>query len=87
MKHRHRADQPGCPRTRLAEGALAAVDTCECGMLQLHIGALTLRMAPCALSELVGTLTEAVEAHAARIAESGGLSTDPKVSRHQQGDA
>jgi hypothetical protein len=35
-------------------------------MLQLHIGALTLRLAPCALSELLSTLGQAVAAHSAR---------------------
>lgn len=55
-----------CPRVRLAQGPLAAVDACECGMLQLHLGAVTLRMAPCALAELESTLREALAEHARR---------------------
>jgi hypothetical protein len=35
-------------------------------MLQVHIGALTLRLAPCALSELTETLQQALLAHAER---------------------
>jgi hypothetical protein len=46
-QHQHPPEAADCPRSRLAEGRLAAVDTCECGMLQVHVGALTLRMAPC----------------------------------------
>jgi hypothetical protein len=65
-QHPHAAE---CPRRRLAEGAIAAVDECQCGMLQLHIGAITLRLAPCALSELLATLSEAAAAHAGRRAE------------------
>jgi hypothetical protein len=45
-----------CARTRIAESAIAAVDECECGMLQLHLGALTLRLTPPALAELWETL-------------------------------
>lgn len=48
---------------RLAEGSIAAVDACECGMLQLHIGAMTLRLSPCAASELLRTLSHAVAAY------------------------
>ena len=51
---------------RLAEGPLAAVDACECGMLQVHLGAITLRMAPCALAELASTLRQALTEHARR---------------------
>jgi hypothetical protein len=65
-EHQHPPVHDECHRTRLAQGALAAVDVCNCGMLQLHIGALTLRLAPCALSELLSTLGQAVAAHSAR---------------------
>jgi hypothetical protein len=65
-EHQHPPESTDCPRTRLAQGALAAVDACRCGMLQVHLGALTLRMAPGALSELAETLNQAVLAHARR---------------------
>jgi hypothetical protein len=55
-----------CHRTRLAESGVAAVDVCSCGMLQLHLGPMTLRMTPEALSELLGTLGEAVAQAAGR---------------------
>jgi hypothetical protein len=51
---------------RLAESSVAGVDVCGCGILHLHLGPLTLRLAPCALSELLGTLGQAVAEHAAR---------------------
>ena len=53
-----------CTRRRLAENAIVAVDLCSCGVMQLHLGALTLRMSPGAVSELVGTLGQAVEQYA-----------------------
>ena len=68
-EHQHPPESTDCPRTRLAQGTLAAVDACRCGMLQVHLGALTLRMAPCALSELAETLNQAVAAHARRFSE------------------
>jgi hypothetical protein len=44
----------------LAEGGVAAVDLCECGVVQIHVGAVTLRMAPAALTEFIATLDRAV---------------------------
>jgi hypothetical protein len=86
-KHQHPPESTDCPRTRLAQGALAAVDACRCGMLQVHLGALTLRMAPCALSELAETLNQAVGAHAKRFSqpESGRLPLG--LVRHERGEA
>lgn len=55
-----------CPRTRLAETDIGSVDVCDCGMWQVHIGALTLRFAPAAVSELLGLLGQAVAEHASR---------------------
>jgi hypothetical protein len=49
-----------CQQTRLAETSVAAIDECSCGMLQLHLGALTVRLAPCAAEELLATLKEAI---------------------------
>jgi hypothetical protein len=43
---------------------MVAVDLCTCGVMQLHFGALTLRMTPCAVTELVKTLGHALERHA-----------------------
>jgi hypothetical protein len=54
-----------CARVRVAAGPIAAVDRCDCGMFQLHLGAFTLRLAPEALSSLVATLGEAVATSAA----------------------
>jgi hypothetical protein len=49
-----------CARIRRAESSIAAVDECECGMFQLHLGALTLRLTPPALAELWDTLGRAM---------------------------
>jgi hypothetical protein len=49
-----------CHRIRLIDGPLASVDACDCGMMHLNIGAITLRLAPCAVSELLSTLGRAV---------------------------
>ena len=54
-----------CERVRLAEGDVAAVDRCDCGMFQVHVAAFTLRLAPEALASLLGTLGQAVAANAA----------------------
>jgi hypothetical protein len=82
----HPPEGTSCPRTRLVKGSLAAVDSCGCGMLQLHIGALTLRMAPCALEELASTLTQAVAEHARRFPAS---EAPPSLglARRQRGEA
>lgn len=53
-----------CQQTRLAETSVAAIDECSCGMLQLHLGALTVRLAPCAAEELLATLKEALQRRA-----------------------
>jgi len=63
---RHRADSSECPRTRVAQNSVGAVDVCECGMWQLHLGAITLRLAPCGLSELLALLGSAVAERASR---------------------
>jgi hypothetical protein len=62
----HSPDSRDCPRTRLAETEIGSVDVCDCGMWQLHIGAVTLRFAPAAVSELLGLLGQAVAEHSAR---------------------
>lgn len=54
-----------CKHIRLAESTIAAVDVCACGMMRLHMGAFTLRMAPCAVAELHAILGCALARHAA----------------------
>lgn len=61
-KNRHRTptEPADCKRRRLAEGGVAAVDVCSCGTLQVHLGALSIRMDEGALSEMVTTLRRAL---------------------------
>jgi hypothetical protein len=49
-----------CTKRRLAEGRVAVVDGCDCGVLQLHVGAVTLRLSACAVTSLVETLQHAL---------------------------
>ena len=67
-------DDPRCQLTRLAESSVAAVDRCACGVIQLHLGALTLRFAPSAAFELLATLGDAMTRHAAHAAGSPNAS-------------
>jgi len=57
---RHPRVAASCQHTRLAESSVAAIDQCSCGMMQLHLGALTVRLAPCAALELLATLHDAM---------------------------
>lgn len=57
---RHPSPAASCRHTRLAESSVAAIDQCSCGMLQLHLGAFTVRLAPCAAEELLLTLGDAL---------------------------
>ena len=50
---RSRPNPAPCARTRLAESEVAAVDLCDCGMMQLHLGPFSLRLTPDALSKRV----------------------------------
>lgn len=61
-KNRRRAysEPADCKRRRLAEGGVAAVDVCSCGTLQVHLGALSIRMDEGALTEMVTTLRRAL---------------------------
>ncbi len=60
-KNRHARPEPSdCTRRRLAEGGIASVDACSCGMLQIHLGALSVRMDEGAMFELVATLRRAL---------------------------
>jgi len=91
MNHKSGLHQHGnrgtCTQTRLAESGVAAVDLCSCGTLQLHIGPLTLRLAPCALSELRSTVDKAITAYAAR--EAAPVAHEAKVPffGNKRGDA
>ena len=81
MKHLKAVSQvplARCHHTRLAQGDLAAIDSCECGTLHLHLGALTLRLNEDALNELVGTLGYALAQLRAREHQSRRTET----SRH-----
>ncbi|MGC4094404.1 MAG: hypothetical protein QM756_42135 [Polyangiaceae bacterium] len=71
--------------TRLVEGNLAAVDLCECGMLHLHIGALTLRLDSDAVQDLLNTLGQAVAEQAA-LKHRAAL-TQLSVRRDKRGEA
>lgn len=75
-----------CRQKRLAESSVAAVDVCDCGVMQLHVGAVTLRIAPCALDELRNTLERAVAEHAAleeRHHDFGAVPTGRRPGRGQ----
>ena len=52
-----------CNRTDLASGGTFRVDRCTCGTVNLHIGALTLRLEPSAMVQLATVLGEAAESH------------------------
>ena len=56
----------GCTHTRLAENGIGCVEVCACGGFRVHLGALTLRFAPEAISELVALLGQALAAASMR---------------------
>ncbi len=91
MKTKHTRRHPSvrhqCERSRLAKSSVAAVDICDCGMMQLHVGALTLRLAPCALSELLATLGEAVTELAAREAREANACAAVPIVSSKRGEA
>lgn len=68
-QHQHPHESTDFARTRLALRSLVTVDACRCGTLQVHLGALALRVATCALAELAYTPKQAVAAHARRFSE------------------
>jgi hypothetical protein len=63
---RHAPISRDCARIRLAETDIGSVDVCDCGMWQLNMGALTLRFAPAAVSDLLALLGQAVAEHSGR---------------------
>lgn len=56
-----------CKPKRLAESAFVAVDGCACGNMLIHIGPVTVRMDPHAVSALLGTLGQAVVKQSAMV--------------------
>jgi len=74
-----------CRRLRLAQGSVAHVEECSCGVLQLHLGAVTLRFTPQAFDDLAGTVASALAAYRdlhASIAED-----EVNVFRNERGEA
>lgn len=53
---KHRSSVPACTKRRLAQSVVASVDICTCGTMQLHVGAVTLRLVPGAAEQLAHTL-------------------------------
>jgi len=49
-----------CPVTRLAKGEVTSVDVCECGTMQVNLGAFTLRVSPETVAEIATTLNAAL---------------------------
>jgi hypothetical protein len=80
-------DPMDCPRTRLAQGPVATVDACQCGTLQVHIGALTLRVTPSALAELARTLDQAITEHARTFSPPEAVRSGLTLRRYQRGRA
>jgi len=80
----HPAVTADCRHTRLAESSVAAIDQCSCGMLQLHLGAFTVRLAPCAALELLATLNAAMAKHGSDPGSAGvGFSGSASSPRGQ----
>ena len=71
-----------CPTIRLAHGDLATVDLCSCGMLRLHLGAITLRLTPEALSSVVETLGEALSTQSALRRQPRFVASSPATAAH-----
>ena len=64
---------------RLADSELAAVDRCSCGTLRVHLGAVTLRVTPEALQQIMHTLGTALIANAGLSAATPSPLTTPAV--------
>lgn len=65
-----------CRRTRLAQCTFASIERCECSMLHLNIGAVTLRLEPGAFEALATMLHSALARHLA-----GEGSEAPELAR------
>ena len=74
-----------CARTRLAESDVAAVDACDCGLVHLHLGPLSLRMTPTSLHGLLLTLAQAT-GHTVAL-PSAARSSHVPLSQVRRGEA
>lgn len=72
--HAHPENEPlrECQKTRLAESSVAAVDVSECGVMHVHLAAVTIRLSPQAMAELLSTLGEAIAMHTCQQASGEG---------------
>jgi hypothetical protein len=69
---------------RLAQGDVATIDMCSCGTLRLNLGAVTVRLAPEALSSLMETVSEGLATHSTlrsrpRFAVEAATNAGPKA--------
>lgn len=83
LKSRHSQRSKQCPKKRLAESEVAAVDLCQCGMFQLHLGAVTVRFTRQAFHELQQTLMQAVTVESSPPAALGDWSLTLTQTRHR----
>ena len=75
-------------RSELASGGTFRVDRCSCGTINLHIGALTLRLEAAAMEQLSHVLSEASRVHRERFGsgyepqhrERFGSEYEPQIS-------
>lgn len=72
---------------RLAEGNLATVDLCPCGVMHVHIGSMTLRLDPDGVGELLATLGQAAAAHTAWVQRERAVSLALAAQGGRRGEA
>jgi len=65
----HQSQKDHANSERLAEGECRAVDLCQCGTLQLHLGDLSLRLSPDVAHSVLRTLAAALARRQALLAE------------------
>lgn len=54
------ANRESCERRRLAQGGTVKIEMCDCGVVHLIIGCMTLRFDPLAFRELAKTVNESM---------------------------
>jgi hypothetical protein len=54
------ANKENCERRRLAECGTVKIEMCDCGVVHLIVGCLTLRFDPLAYRELARTISESI---------------------------
>jgi hypothetical protein len=54
-------DSISCARRHLSSGDFSLIEQCSCGSVHVTIGAITLRIAPAALTDLAGVLAHAAQ--------------------------